>query len=208
MSALAARGGRYLIMACGLAAHASCGSPRPRAEVRLGAAPPRPVAAEDGSIADASRAGAVLVRAGGAATRAVMASGAVRCWPHAGAASDEPWRSARHLAMDAERVCALVGDHVLCRHTRGAWPGGPREPHRVAVRRGSIALAFTSEPSLGWWGGLTVLHRDATKIVATDAATCALRRSGRVVCWGDGDRGELGRIVGASATPIPIDLTP
>jgi alpha-tubulin suppressor-like RCC1 family protein len=50
-------------------------------------------------------------------------------------------------------------------------------------------------------------HRNALQVVSVDATTCARLRGGQILCWGFGERGELGNGLEKNS-PTPVETGP
>jgi alpha-tubulin suppressor-like RCC1 family protein len=146
----------------------------------------------------------------GDTTCALLASGSVQCWGYNGegelgngtTALAAPFGKATPLtvtglsnvtALDVHDVgaCALIsGGTVKCWGSNGAGQLGngntSPSPSPVSVKGLTDAIALSS----GAW----------------PAVVCAIRSSGAVVCWGNGQNGELGNGTSGvnSSTPVPV----
>ncbi len=101
------------------------------------------------------------------------------------------------VAAGAEHTCALArSGSVFC------WGAGLRGQ----LGDGSEGEAAQAAPSPVRVRDLD----DAEHLAAGDFHTCALRRGGRIACWGDDAAGQLGDgepTGGRSAVPVELDLT-
>ncbi|MCY1013107.1 hypothetical protein OV079_47770 [Nannocystis pusilla] len=149
---------------------------------------------------------AVAVAAGGLHTCAVLRSGAVDCWGRGGSGElgdgnlrDSP-RPVRvvglgdviQLALGDQHSCALMrSGQVQCWGSNAAGQLGDG-----AGRPGAQSARPTAVRGLG----------DAAAIAAGPSHTCAVRKTGQVVCWGDNRHaqiGDLSRQVWASPALVP-----
>jgi alpha-tubulin suppressor-like RCC1 family protein len=104
-----------------------------------------------------------------------------------------PIPKARFVAVGDGHACAIAEDgRVACWGLNGAGQlGSPFEPQENMVGRWDPV----------WVDGLS----DAVRIAVGAKTTCALRRGGRVVCWGFNEHGQVGN--GSTAIfpdPVPV----
>ncbi|WP_169928054.1 RCC1 domain-containing protein [Labilithrix luteola] len=134
------------------------------------------------------------------------------------------------VSAGGSAVCAIAGGQVYCWGTRLEPPKaleiydaihvatvGPRPLGRgCAVRRdgdvrcwgdndrgqagdGTTAVALAPVKVLG-------LPGPAVAVDVTMKSSCALLADGRVFCWGDGTRGQLGRTFNNGYSPAPLEV--
>ena len=144
------------------------------------------------------------IAAGGQNTCALTLAGEAWCWgrnnngqlgredaDRAAPAPTPGFAGAAQLAIGGNHICARFDDgHVACAgmDDRGQLGNGPETATEVHA---PVAVL-----------GIT----DAVELVALDWSSCVRRRGGEVVCWGRGDRGELGS--GTTDRPTPGDPVP
>lgn len=95
--------------------------------------------------------------------------------------------------------CGIGQDHrVYC------WGPSYKGNHRGQLGRGYYDRKETFGSDLVI--AMPIVSEFTYSALATDRDTmCALRDGGKIDCWGDGDRGGLGRRGGRAHTPRPID---
>jgi alpha-tubulin suppressor-like RCC1 family protein len=164
----------------------------------------RPGPVEVAEVGDAVR---VVTTALGAHVCALRRSGGVICWGadgagQAGRGLEEPWSppaavvnldDAVDLAAGAQHTCALRrSGRVVCWGSGERGQLGDGRPVTIGRRR--------AEPAE------VVDLADAVELAAGDFHSCARRRSGAVVCWGDNEHGQLGQPpdYAPHARPAPV----
>jgi alpha-tubulin suppressor-like RCC1 family protein len=143
--------------------------------------------------------------AGGQNTCVLTVAGEAWCWgrnnngqlgredaDRAAPAPTPGFAGAAQLAIGGDHICARFDDgHVACAgmDAHGQLGNGPASAKEVHLP--------------GPVDGIT----DAVELVALDWANCVRRRDGEVVCWGEGDRGELGSgVVDRPSPGAPVPL--
>ena len=118
-------------------------------------------------------------------------SGAVLCWPEADLAASKPALAARaeRLVCHGTECCATgSGKANVCwetGRTRSKRPLPPRVALNACRLRGAAGLC-------GADSGVVDRLDDVRDISTGDEHACVLHGDGRVSCWGDNDRGQLG----------------
>jgi hypothetical protein len=162
----------------------------------------------EGGTIDGTADDAVQVVAAGARGCYRRADGAVYCWGRndfgqIGDGTTDPSRVRRpvdglravDVAVDGDTTCAVRADcTVWC---WGANSGG------VLFGPAHAALAQSAVP-------VDVGVTDAARVVLGGGFACVLTTDGRVRCWGDDRRGQLGRGTTGTpdASPAPVQLPP
>ena len=144
-----------------------------------------------GSVADATFAPALVpglhdaveLGATAGAMCARRASGQLACW------GSVPWDEAHHPSRPTEikglaHVTELAMGEQTCAVTRGrdvrCW--GANGMGELGDGTGGVAVVARAIPGL----------RDAIQIDTSNLSTCALRRTGEIVCWGGDDKVAFG----------------
>ncbi|MCE9580806.1 MAG: hypothetical protein K8W52_47270 [Deltaproteobacteria bacterium] len=142
--------------------------------------------------------------AGGQNTCALTMAGEAWCWgrnnngqlgredaDRAAPAPTPGFAGAAQLAIGGNHICARFDDgHVTC---------AGMDDHGQLGNGDATATEMHAPVAVE---GIT----DAVELVALDWANCVRRRDGQVVCWGEGDRGELGS--GTANRTSPGDPVP
>jgi alpha-tubulin suppressor-like RCC1 family protein len=149
------------------------------------------------------------IAAGGQEGCAIATTGEVWCWGNndsgqlgvPGNGRTKPtavpaFAGAVQIAVGAAHACARFADgHVLCT--------GDDSHGQLGDGQSGGDQGATSSHTPVQVVGLT----DAVDLAALDATTCARKQGGGVVCWGEGDHGELGVGLADASTPgAPLPL--
>ncbi len=174
----------------------------------------------------------VELRAGGYITCARDGGGAAKCWGLDAGLGQAPLR-VKSLAVSAAHACArLEGDRVQC-WGEGVWSPTASSTYAKPSIDGvsqiatgdSFACVVTAIGTVACWGrndenGLGTQADDdnhlapslvpnvasVTALSSSEAHSCALVASGKLVCWGSNSEGELARgtqSTGESAGEVP-----
>ncbi|MDP3220735.1 MAG: hypothetical protein Q8S73_42000 [Deltaproteobacteria bacterium] len=125
----------------------------------------------------ASTGGVVQLAVGFSTSCALRGDHSIACWGQLGSAlSSTGTDDVAQIAVGWTHVCARTrAGGVTCRGANTNGQLGTGAPTGLGVSSGAVL-------------GLT----DAVDVAAGDLTSCAVRRGGRVVCWGDGSSGQLG----------------
>lgn len=163
---------------------------------------PRPRKAADGSQND----GIVELELGPAHACLRHQSGAVRCWGQnrdgrvgdgsfasTGRATAVSIGSVSDLALGERFSCALRTDNkVACWGDDAGGALGQGETDQAAPERTGVQRVVNLD--------------DAIDLVSGDGFSCAIRKTGAVLCWGRNDLGQLGDASGDGSRPMPAPI--
>jgi alpha-tubulin suppressor-like RCC1 family protein len=149
---------------------------------------------------------AVSVAAGEQAACALRRSGAIVCWGdnHLGQVGDgssaaERLTPVRVVGISDAVALSMAANHACALRRSGAvacWGYGAQGQLGI----GGPAIYYTATPTPV--SGLT----DAVAVSAGHYETCAVRKSGAVVCWGQATYGDLGNSQSTTNATVPVPV--
>lgn len=119
---------------------------------------------------------AISVRTGDSGSCAILRDRTVRCWgPVDASGASAMLRDVVEMSVGGGHTCAVLGDGSL----------------RCLSITAEDAPGTIGRASAGQFAPIAALT-DVRRVVVLEGATCALRRSGEVLCWGQNRNGDLG----------------